>query len=54
MSWTVGQFLIVPPSGGRFNPRCPYAMEVCKKEKPPLIEVGKDHYVACHLYSEVS
>ena len=46
--------LVRPPPGCRFNPRCPYAMEVCKKEKPPLIEVGEDHYVACHLYSEVS
>ncbi|BAA29904.1 ABC transporter ATP-binding protein [Pyrococcus horikoshii] len=34
----------------RFFPRCPYAFEKCKKEEPPLVEVKKDHYVACWLY----
>ncbi|NJE08134.1 ABC transporter ATP-binding protein [Thermococcus sp. M39] len=34
----------------RFAPRCPYAFERCKKEEPPLVEVKKDHYVACWLY----
>ena len=38
-----------PPSGCRFHPRCVYAMDICKKEEPPLIEVKKDHLVACHL-----
>jgi len=41
---------IKPPSGCRFHPRCPYAMDICKKEEPQLKEVDKDHYVACHLY----
>jgi len=40
-----------PPSGCRFHPRCPFAMDICKKEKPKLIRIGSDHYVACHLYS---
>ncbi len=39
---------IEPPSGCRFHPRCPYAMEICKKEHPNLIEHEKDHIVACH------
>ncbi len=39
-----------PPPGCRFCPRCDYAEERCKKEKPPWIEVSKGHYVACWLY----
>ncbi|MGC9148154.1 MAG: ABC transporter ATP-binding protein [Sulfolobales archaeon] len=42
--------LINPPPGCRFHPRCPFAMEICRREKPPLIEVEKNHYVACWLY----
>jgi len=42
--------LLSPPDGCRFNPRCKYAMEICKKKEPPLLEVkGKPHKVACHL-----
>lgn len=43
---------INPPAGCRFHPRCPFAMERCKKEEPPLVEVEKDHYVACWLYAK--
>ncbi len=43
--------LINPPPGCRFHPRCPYAMDKCKKEEPPIIEVEKGHYVACWLYA---
>jgi len=42
--------LINPPSGCRFHPRCEYAMDKCRSEKPVLKEAKKDHYVACHLY----
>lgn len=41
--------LFNPPSGCRFNPRCQYAMEVCRKQEPPFLEVEKEHFVACHL-----
>ncbi len=44
--------LIKPPSGCRFHPRCPHAMEVCAREKPPTIEHSPGHYVACWLYPE--
>jgi peptide/nickel transport system ATP-binding protein len=42
--------LIRPPAGCRFHPRCASAMDICRREKPPLVERGPDHHVACHLY----
>lgn len=42
--------LISPPSGCRFHPRCPYAMDKCKKSAPLLKSANdKNHLVACHL-----
>ena len=38
------------PSGCKFNPRCPFAMDVCREEEPPLKEVRPGHRVACWLY----
>jgi oligopeptide/dipeptide ABC transporter ATP-binding protein len=40
---------IDPPSGCRFHPRCPIAVERCKNEEPVLRDVGRGHVVACHL-----
>lgn len=40
--------LLNPPPGCRFHPRCPYVMDVCKREEPRLVKAGK-RYVACHL-----
>lgn len=40
-----------PPSGCRFHTRCPFAFERCTTEEPKLLEVEKDHYAACHLYT---
>jgi peptide/nickel transport system ATP-binding protein len=42
--------LINPLSGCRFRDRCPYAMEICLKVKPPFDEVKKGHFAACYLY----
>jgi len=42
--------LITPPPGCRFHPRCLHTMEVCTKTRPDLVEIEKDHFVACHLY----
>lgn len=42
--------LIDPPSGCRFHPRCPFAMDVCRTAKPVLKDMGNGHLVHCHLY----
>ena len=39
--------LATPPSGCRFHPRCPLAMDVCKQQTPPLETVANGHRVAC-------
>ena len=39
-----------PPSGCRFHPRCPHAMQVCQEETPGLFDAGDTHKVACYLY----
>jgi oligopeptide transport system ATP-binding protein len=38
-----------PPSGCRFNTRCPYVMDVCRQVEPVLTDLGGGHQVACHL-----
>ncbi len=42
--------LVHPPSGCRFHPRCPEAMETCKVEFPPSTEITDNHFVSCYLY----
>ncbi|MBE3087288.1 MAG: ABC transporter ATP-binding protein [Bacteroidetes bacterium] len=44
--------LVNPPSGCRFHPRCKHAMEICRKDFPPLIEIKSGHYIACYLYGK--
>jgi len=39
-----------PPVGCRFHPRCLHVMDICNKEEPKLVDIGKGHFVACHLY----
>ena len=41
---------INPPSGCRFNPRCPMAFDRCSVDVPVLKDMGNGHNVACHLY----
>jgi peptide/nickel transport system ATP-binding protein len=38
-----------PPSGCHFHPRCRYAVERCKTERPRLEPIGKGRQVACHF-----
>jgi peptide/nickel transport system ATP-binding protein len=35
------------PEGCRFHPRCPFAIEKCRTEVPPLIQLQKSHFAAC-------
>lgn len=37
-----------PPSGCTFRTRCSLADEICRREIPDMIQVGKDHHTACH------
>ncbi len=39
---------VLPPSGCRFNPRCPAADDRCRTEEPQLRKVAEGHFVACH------
>ena len=38
-----------PPSGCRFHPRCPIAVERCSIEEPPLRQIEDGRQAACHL-----
>jgi peptide/nickel transport system ATP-binding protein len=40
---------VTPPTGCHFHPRCPYAMDICKTQYPPITECD-GHQVACHLW----
>jgi peptide/nickel transport system ATP-binding protein len=40
---------INPPSGCRFHPRCPIAIDKCSQEVPPLLEISPGHQAACWL-----
>lgn len=37
------------PSGCRFHPRCPVAMDACKQSDPSLMNVSETHQAACLL-----
>jgi oligopeptide transport system ATP-binding protein len=43
-----------PPSGCRFHPRCPKAMEICATIDPPLADLDGSRAVACHLHSSAT
>lgn len=43
--------LAAPPTGCRFHPRCPLAMDICRRENPPLATLAPDHRVACFAAS---
>jgi oligopeptide transport system ATP-binding protein len=40
---------IHPPPGCPFHPRCPIAVDRCRMEIPPLMEISPGHFAACHL-----
>jgi oligopeptide transport system ATP-binding protein len=41
------------PPGCPFNPRCRWAQDVCREERPPLREVAPGQRSACHFAEEV-
>jgi peptide/nickel transport system ATP-binding protein len=48
-----------PPSGCYFHPRCPYAVERCKVERPVFRDLGAangggQHFVSCHRAEELT
>lgn len=45
-----------PPAGCVFHTRCPYAIDICKNETPPLTLLPDDPEtsVACHLVDELT
>lgn len=42
-----------PPLGCRFHPRCPFAIERCRREIPALSPGGDGRLVACHRWQEI-
>ncbi|MBA5941942.1 MAG: ABC transporter ATP-binding protein [Methanophagales archaeon] len=42
--------LIDLPEGCKFYPRCPSAMDICKSNRPEMVEIAKRHLVRCFLY----
>ena len=43
---------IDPPSGCRFNPRCPMAQDVCRSIAPGISQAGDEHTVTCHFWDK--
>ena len=41
------------PTGCKFHPRCPFAVDRCRAEEPPLAEVSAGHRSACFFAKEV-
>ena len=41
---------LAPPPGCRFHTRCPRAMERCKREEPPFVQITDKHWTACFLH----
>ncbi len=39
-----------PPSGCKFHTRCKYKMDICEKVDPSFLDIGKGHFIACHLH----
>jgi oligopeptide/dipeptide ABC transporter ATP-binding protein len=41
---------VSPPSGCAFHPRCPFAIEQCRRDVPVLTSGRDGHAVACHVF----
>jgi peptide/nickel transport system ATP-binding protein/oligopeptide transport system ATP-binding protein len=42
-----------PPPGCHLHTRCPFAIDICRAERPALVDDGAGHAVACHRTSEL-
>ncbi len=40
-----------PPSGCHFHPRCPHAMDICRREYPATTMFDSAHEARCHLFT---
>ena len=40
------------PKGCTFAPRCPHVMDICWRQTPRLLDVGRNHLVHCWLYQQ--
>ena len=40
------------PAGCRFHPRCPYAAEACRAQKPAMVQYGEGRMVRCLRYAD--
>lgn len=40
------------PKGCKFNPRCPFAKDICREQEPATKEVNPNHFVKCHFGGE--
>ena len=40
------------PKGCKFNPRCPFAKDICREQEPATKEVKTNHFVKCHFGGE--
>jgi len=49
ISGSVPSGLVMFP-GCPFQPRCAFAMDICRQDPPPLVPVGEEHYVACYQF----
>lgn len=45
-------YLLNPPTGCVFHPRCPHVMDICRQKVPELREIQSNHLAACHLFEE--
>jgi peptide/nickel transport system ATP-binding protein len=45
---------IDPPSGCKFNPRCPYAESICRTDVPALTPISESHTAACHFLQKTA
>ncbi|PJI93898.1 ABC transporter ATP-binding protein [Luteimicrobium subarcticum] len=43
--------MVRPPAGCRFNPRCPFATDLCREVVPPLLPISPQRSVACWGYA---